>query len=84
MSEASAQIREDMKLLLLNKQHIMDALKLPTPMLRTYPTSVAAVPAPSIIPSSSTGPDNNPKGEIMGGPPEAWNQQVVAYRTVID
>ena len=37
MSKASAQIREDMNLLLLNQQQIMAALKLPTLMIRTLP-----------------------------------------------
>ena len=71
MSEASAQTREDMNLILLNQQKIIDALKLPTQMIRTLTTSVAAAPAPSFIHSSFTRPDNKLKGEKMVGPSEA-------------
>ena len=48
-------------------------------MIKTPTTSVAAVPAPSNIPSSSAKPDNNPKGDKMVGPSDKWNQQVAAH-----
>ena len=71
MSEASAQTRQDMNLFLLNQQQIMVDLHLPTPMLKTPTTSVAAVPAHPVNPSSFTFPANNPKVEKMVG--AAWN-----------
>ena len=62
----------------------MAALHLPTPMLKTPTTSVAEVPAHTVNPSSSTLPANNLKGEKMVGSIAAWNQQVVAHKTITD
>ena len=74
MTEASAQTREDMNVLFLNQQQIMVALKLPTPMLNTSSTSIAAVPAHPVNPSISVIHNNNPKGEKMIGSSGVWNQ----------
>ena len=84
MTEACAQTREYMNLLLLNQQQIMDALKLPIPMINTPSTSVAAVPAHPVSPSSYAIPDNNPKGEKMIGSSGVWNQQMAAHKKVTD
>ena len=87
LTEASTQIRKDMHHLLLIQQQIMTALHFPTPMLKPPTTSIAAVPAHSVNPSTSTLPDNNPEGEkrmVGPNPNDAWNQQVAAHRNNTD
>ena len=60
----------------------MTALHLPTLMLKLPTTFVAAIPAHSVNSSTSTLPDNNPKGEkrmVGPSPSVACNQQVAAH-----